>query len=1324
MIWNSAVRRWSFVAAATLYALLLSGRLTAQNAVSETGAAYSQGLPVIRNYPPEVYAAHNQNWAAVQDRRGVMYFGNSYGVLEYDGVSWRLIKVGIKRIARSLAMDAEGRIFVGGYGELGYLKPDEQGSMKYISLTAEIEEKYRNFTDVWKVITTPTGVYFVVSQYIFRWDGSKMHTTRAETALQSAHFIHNQLLVFQRDKPLQQLVSDVLRPQQTGAAPALERTVTVLPLDKPAMLIVTRDQGLFRYDGNSAPKPFPTEVQGLLAEGQVFSAIALSNGRYAFGTMLKGVVITDAKGRLLQHLHKTSGLLDDAVLCLYEDRQDGLWMGLQTGIARAETGAALSYFNEKQGIEGSIWDMARHEGRLWLATIMGLYYLDDNAGGVRSAQPIRRMPDVSPQCWSLAPFGKSLLVAAYDGVYEIRNSQSRLISNEFCFAVYRSQQDPNRVFVGLRSGVKTLYYSGGQWKEESRLEGVEHEIRHFYEMPDGRLWLIGYFNGPVLADFSKGFSSNPPIKHFDTTHGMPPADRIIGFPTDRGLRFATLQGVFAFDDGRQRFYRDSTLIEGLTDPAIALFHAARAPEGHLWLTADNNAQSGVAMRRAEGKYEWRPNFLPRIAAMQVFTVYPDPQQPGIVWIGGTDALVRYDATTMARPAPAYPALIREISMNADSVLYAGTGKFPGSIQKLSYSRYSIRFRFAAPGFDDESKTVYQYQLAGYDEDWSDWSAETYKDYTGIPAGLYRFRVRAKNLYGLVGEPAEFEFRVLPPFYLSTWAWLLYALLFVLALRWAWKAQLKRLENKHALKIKQLEYEKLKELDQLKSRFFADISHEFRTPLTLILGPLEQLSEEEKRPGIIRHYKVMEANARRLLRLINQLLDLSRLDAGKMQLDMQEADLIPLLKGCAFAFESLAMSKNIRLQVECAVPAAMLSFDRDKMEQVFTNLISNALKFTPEGGGVQVRAVADATRSILRVDVSDTGIGISEDQLPLVFERFFQSDAGSRLHASGSGIGLALTKELTQLHGGNIGAESKPGQGSVFFIELPVRSFTAPSATAAPEKPANLSESIILPSAPTDNFAPELSSDNTLLLVEDNPDMRIFIRDILAGQFHVIEAADGKEGVEKALEHIPNLIVSDVMMPGMDGLELCDALKNDERSSHIPIILLTAKADLDSRIAGLRRGADDYLSKPFHREELLLRAGNLLAQRQRLRERYASLEPLPAAVPDPGIEIEDAFLLKIRQLAEPRLTDADFDIDQLARLAGMSRSQMFRKIKAITGKSPSIFIRDIRLQRAQELLRTTTKNVTEIAYEVGFSTPAYFSDAFYEAFGVRPSQFRA
>ncbi|HRF42238.1 MAG TPA: response regulator, partial [Saprospiraceae bacterium] len=605
---------------------------------------------------------------------------------------------------------------------------------------------------------------------------------------------------------------------------------------------------------------------------------------------------------------------------------------------------------------------------------------------------------------------------------------------------------------------------------------------------------------------------------------------------------------------------------------------------------------------------------------------------------------------------------------------------------------------------------------------SDWSAETYKDYTGIPAGLYRFRVRAKNLYDLVGEAAEFEFRVLPPFYLSVWAWLCYALLFAGLVWLIWKLQMKQVEKRHILKIKQLEFEKLKELDQLKSRFFADISHEFRTPLTLILGPLEQLSGEEKRPAIVRHYQVMESNARRLLRLINQLLDLSRLEAGKMQLDMREADVLPLLKGCAFAFESLSMSKNIRLQVQCDIPGAVLPFDRDKMEQVFTNLISNALKFTPEGGAVQVRAFEAAQKSVLRIEVSDTGVGIAEEQLPLVFERFFQSDATSRLHASGSGIGLALTKELTQLHGGHIGVDSRPGQGSVFFIELPVRSFTAEEA--ASEKPVSAVETLLPPSLPTESGTPELNAENTLLLVEDNPDMRVFIRDILADKFRVIEAADGQEGLEKALEHIPDLIVSDVMMPRMDGLELCDALKNDERSSHIPIVLLTAKADLDSRIAGLRRGADDYLAKPFHREELLLRAGNLLLQRQRLRERYASLEPLPAAVPDPGIEIEDAFLLKIRHLAEPRLTDADFDIDQLAKLAGMSRSQMFRKIKALTGKSPSVFIRDIRLQRAQELLRTTTKNVTEIAYEVGFSTPAYFSDAFVEAFGVRPSQFKA
>ncbi|HRJ14491.1 MAG TPA: hypothetical protein PLI34_05815, partial [Saprospiraceae bacterium] len=462
MIWKSAVRRWSFVAVAALYALLLFGRLTAQNTITEKAPAYLQGLPVIRNYPPEVYAAHNQNWAAVQDRRGVMYFGNSYGVLEYDGVSWRLIKLGGRRIARSLAIDAGERIFVGGYGDLGYLAPDEKGHQKFVSLMPEMEERHRNFTDVWQTISTPDGVYFLSSQYIFRWDGRKMHTIRAESAFQSAYYIYNQLFVFQTDKPVRHLVSNALKPVPAAASFSASDITAMIPLQgqqERNMLIATRGRGIFQYDGQSAPTPFLTEAQSLLAEGQVFSAIALSHGRYAFGTMLRGVVITDARGRLLQHLNKASGLLDDAVLCLYEDRQQGLWTGLQTGIARAETGASLSYFREREGMEGSIWDMARHEGRLWLATIMGLYYLDDSPAVVRTPQRIRRMPGVSPQCWSLAPFGSSLLAAAFDGIYEIKNGQSRLIFKEFSFAVHRSQQDSNRLFVGLRSGVKTLYYT-------------------------------------------------------------------------------------------------------------------------------------------------------------------------------------------------------------------------------------------------------------------------------------------------------------------------------------------------------------------------------------------------------------------------------------------------------------------------------------------------------------------------------------------------------------------------------------------------------------------------------------------------------------------------------------------------------------------------------------------------------------------------------------------------------------------------------------------------------------------------------------------------
>lgn len=1273
------------------------------------------GPPFLRNFPPEEYQAHNQNWTALQDERGVTYVGNSKGLLEYDGVSWRLTRTHNKRIVRSMALDAQGRLYTGGHAEIGYMEPDALGCLAWTPLMPKLEARYRNFTDVWQTLATPEGVYFVATQYLFRWDGRAMRVWPAQTAFTNGAWLNGRLYVTQTDKGLMELVGGELRMAAGGGRLAQAHVTAIMPKAGGGMMLATRSNGLFTYDGIDIQR-FTTEIDGQLSQIQLFCATLLKDGQYALGSTLEGVLIVNGQGRLTRRIGQAQGLLNNAVLGLYQDAQNGLWISTQSGVARAETGSPVSVFGRRQGVEGSVWESVRYEGRLYIATIMGLYVLDENLGR------FDRIAGVSAQCWTLLPFDASLLVGTFDGVYEVRNGSGRRIADGFAFGLHRSKQDPNRVFVGMHMGLKSLYYAGGQWRDDGKLPGVPEEIRHIYEEPTGKLWLIDYFSALLRADFSGGYTPEPPIMRYDTASGLPPADRVVAFPTDQGLRFATLRGVYGFDEQQQRFRPDTALVQGLDETSISLFAAATSAAGDLWLVDDENMRSGVAWRRQPGQYEWDPTPFLRMAGRPVFSVYPDPLLRGITWVGGEGEMLRYDRSTTPNHATPFKTLVRQVAINGDSVVYGGWGNGPEGGLRMAYANQWVRFRYAAATFDEPEKNQYQYWLEGYDDDWSDWTSETSKDYTRLSPGRYRFQVRARNRYGTLGEPAAFDFRVMPPFYLSWWAYSLYALLLAGGIRWLRRRELRRIQAKHQRELKQVEYEKLKELDQLKSRFFADISHEFRTPLTLILGPVEALLAQKSDPEQSRQYTLIQRNAQRLLRLINQLLDLSKLEAGKMQLEPAPHDLVLLAKSITYSFESMAQSKNINLLFTSALEQAVLLIDRDKLEQVLANLISNALKFTPVGGAVAVQLALINNGATLEISVQDSGPGIADSHLPRIFDRFYQVlDTAATSGEPGTGIGLALAKELTELHGGRITVSNTAGQGACFRIWLPYAAMKAP--VSALPKPMPTAEKPTAQVPPTLPDPAEMERENTLLLVEDNADMRAFIRETLAPDYRVLEAPDGQEGLELAFAHTPDLIISDVMMPFVSGLELCARLKTDERSSHIPIVLLTAKADIESKLAGLERGADDYLAKPFHREELRIRVRNLLTARQRLRERYALGAPPPKPTADKGLQIEDAFLQKVRAAAAPYLTDSAFEIDQLAQLLGMSRSQLFRKIKALTGLSPSLFIRSLRLQRAKELLETTDKNVSEVAYEAGFSTPAYFSDAFLEAYGIRPSQLK-
>ncbi|MBL7775025.1 MAG: response regulator, partial [Saprospiraceae bacterium] len=628
----------------------------------------------------------------------------------------------------------------------------------------------------------------------------------------------------------------------------------------------------------------------------------------------------------------------------------------------------------------------------------------------------------------------------------------------------------------------------------------------------------------------------------------------------------------------------------------------------------------------------------------------------------------------------------------------------------------LTFEYAAVHHLHPDAVQFRHKLEGFETDWVETdSRERWATYTNLSPGSYTFRVLAANADGLWTNAAEglaIKLVILPPWYRSWWAYLFYivaGLALLLALR---RFELRR-------QLAKVEARRLQELDAVKTRLYTNITHEFRTPLTVMLGEAAQLEKhaEERQKGSL---DAIRRQGRHLLNLVNQMLDLAKIEAGSLGLNMEQGNVVLFLKYLLESFHSLAAGKQIELRFEADAEEFWMDYDPDKLQKIVSNLLSNAVKFTPPGGQVTLWVATDRD---LHFSVLDTGPGIPPEKLPLVFDRFYQADDSPTRQAEGTGIGLTLTKELVHLLGGRISAESRPGGGALFFVTLPV-------ARTAAKQPVQSENSETAqdpePSAAFDARSPvsdDQQSRPRLLLIEDNADVVRYVASLLAADYEIHEAANGREGVEAAFRLVPDLVISDVMMPEMDGYQVCRILKTDELTCHIPIVLLTAKADRQSKIKGLTHGADEYLPKPFDPEELFVRLEKLLELRRRLQEKYAGPDQLSTLARSAAASLDELFLQKAISIVEVRLADEEFDMPQLCLALNMSRSNLFRKLKALTGKSATDFIRSIRLKKAKDLLETTDMNVMEVCYAVGFGSPNYFSRVFQEAFGVTPSEVR-
>lgn len=520
-------------------------------------------------------------------------------------------------------------------------------------------------------------------------------------------------------------------------------------------------------------------------------------------------------------------------------------------------------------------------------------------------------------------------------------------------------------------------------------------------------------------------------------------------------------------------------------------------------------------------------------------------------------------------------------------------------------------------------------------------------------------------------------------------------------------------------------EKEKEVDRLKANFFANISHEFRTPLTLILSPIDHLLASSQDSDERYQLGLMKKNGSRILRLVNQILELSKLESGQLKLSVRQLDVVPVLQGVTASFESLAVSKTIDLVFEAPAQPLILYFDPAQIETVLINLISNAVKFSGTGGKILVRVERVQPRrdhsGFLQIKVKDEGQGLSADKVRHIFDRFYQAGHADAAHFGGTGIGLALTKELVELHKGSISVESQLQVGTEVTVLLPMGKEHLGASQIAADEGIEGGQSL----EPIDEV---LLSDTVVetdlrmpivLLIEDNEELRDYIRSIFQPTYRVIEAGDGEEGVAVAKEKIPDLVISDVMMPKMDGYEVCKQLKQAESTSHIPVILLTAKGSVASRIKGHENEADLYLSKPFVPKELLLCVHNLIRSRRQLRERYNKqvvLKPSDIAVNS----VDEMFLERLLAVVEANFEDEGFSVEQLGKEMGMSRSQLHRKLHALTNESCSQFVRTFRLQRAMDLLKSRHASISEIAFKVGFGSPSYFNRCFLKHYGRTPS----
>ncbi|SDL12530.1 ligand-binding sensor domain-containing protein [Catalinimonas alkaloidigena] len=1311
-----------------------------------------------------------------QDAQGFLWFGTHYGLNRYDGYAFKVFhhregdstSLAHNEIT-SLFTDREGVVWVGTHqglsrydrtqeqfrtfrpqaGEPNHLPAltvhamteDENGTLwlgTALGLSRRDGEHFRNYLPQVSVqallsdgrgglwIGTGTGLlHFDPSSGTLQTIGTAEAELPASDVRALCFDAEGQLWIGTYGNGLYRLAPEQNRLERYRHRPddpnsLIDHHIRSLCLDKRGDLWIGTLRGLNRRDRATGTfTRFTSDVnhpEGL-SHSSIHALYADRQGSLWIGTYYGGINLLNPlynRFTYLQHQADPNSLSNNVVSTLREDEAGNLWIGTEGGglnLLDRETGR-FTHFTHQPDAPGSLSHnnvkslLLDRTGGVWVGTYWGgLNYRPPGAQEFQHYQ--HETEDTSSLSHSsvyalLEDRNGTLWVGAYGGGVD------RLDRRTGAFTHYRhDKNDPHSLssdvvrtlledrlgllWIGTRDGLNCLDPRTGRvtvfrHDPATPTSLSRDDINTLYETRDGASLWVGTYGGG-LNRFDR---HNATFRHYQTGEGLP-GDVVYGIlEDDRGyLWISTNHGLSRFDPQTETFQN---------------FELASNYFG-------NEFTSGACLRRRDGT----------------------------MLFGGLNGILMFHPDSL-RPDPyTAPLVLTDFRLFNRSVSVSHEGPLPrpiGEVSDLTLShRQSIfSLSFASLNFVYPEKTQYAYRLRGLEAQWNRVTGKPTATYTNLEAGTYQFEVKAANHDGVWNEAAvPLTITVLPPPWKTGWAYLLYAVALAGAIFYLRKHLLFQQRLQNHLRLEQFKREQHDKLHQLKLRFFTNVSHEFRTPLTLLLGPLEEmLDTAEGSYSSKRKLQLMKRNADRLLHLTNQLMDFRKMESEHMQLRAASGNVVRFVQEVMLSFQEYARQRQITYAFQTNQEDVMLWYDRDKLEKVLYNLLSNAFKFTPDGG--QIGLEVEAQEETVRLRVKDTGRGIAAAQLPHVFERYYEG-AHEEAAWAGTGIGLALTKGLVELHRGTIAVASEVGRGTCFTVTLP----RGDAHLRADEKLPDFKDSederhyrhvpleVEATPLPEEEPATEVPTSEAerplLLLVEDNSDVRSYLRHHLASAYRIREATDGEMGYEAALDCQPDLIISDVMMPHRNGIELCRQLKTDVQTSHIPVILLTARTSLIFRIDGLETGADDYITKPFSPRLLRVRVQNLLENRQRLRERFVrtlQLEPREITV----TSADETLLQQLLNAVEAHMGDVHFDVQALATEVGLSRTVLYTKAKALTNQTPHEFIQTLRLKRAAQLLKHPHLTVSEISYQVGFSDPKYFSKCFRKHFGQTPSQYAA